>query len=303
MEVHPLSPDRHPAVRTLLARSNLPVKDLHEGGLTRFFGVEADGELAGVIGLEAHGRAGLLRSLAVGSHRRGRGLGQALVAHLERAARREGISDLWLLTTTAELFFRALGYQVTPREKAPEEIRNSSEFREVCPSTAVCMHRHLGTAAEQRVLVLCTGNSARSQIAEALLARKGAGRFEVVSAGSRPASRVNPWAVRVLAENGIEWEGRVPKGLDGLDRERWDFVITVCDRAKEACPIFPGTPVLAHWGMPDPAEVEGGDADKLRAFRETYLVLNRRIDLLLALPAEKLERLALERAVRAIGAQ
>jgi arsenate reductase len=153
-----------------------------------------------------------------------------------------------------------------------------------------------------RVLILCTGNSARSQIAEAVLARKGGDRFEVVSAGSRPASRVNPVAVQVLAEAGITWEGKVPKGLEGLDRERWDFVITVCDRAKEACPIFPGTPILAHWGMPDPADVEG-ELPRLRAFRDTLTVLNRRIDLLLALPVEKLERLALEHAVRTIGAQ
>jgi protein-tyrosine-phosphatase len=152
-----------------------------------------------------------------------------------------------------------------------------------------------------RVLILCTGNSARSQIAEALLARRGAGRFEVVSAGSKPALRVNPLAVRVLAEAGIPWEGRVPKGLAGFDREQWDFVITVCDRAREACPIFPGTPILAHWGMPDPAEVEGNDEAKLRAFRDTFVVLARRIDLLLALPIAKLERLALEREVRGIG--
>lgn len=152
-----------------------------------------------------------------------------------------------------------------------------------------------------RILILCTGNSARSQIAEALLSRKGAGRFEVTSAGSRPAERVNPYAVRVLAEAGISWEGRVPKGLEGLESERWDFVITVCDRAKEACPIFPGTPVLAHWGMPDPAEVEGAESAKIRAFEETLMVLNRRIDLLLALPLEKLERLTREREVRAIG--
>lgn len=152
-----------------------------------------------------------------------------------------------------------------------------------------------------RVLILCTGNSARSQIAEALLARRGAGRFEVVSAGSKPALRVNPLAVRVLAEAGIPWEGRVPRGLAGFDQEQWDFVITVCDRAREACPIFPGTPILAHWGMPDPAEVEGNDEAKLRAFRDTFVVLARRIDLLLALPIAKLERLALEREVRGIG--
>ncbi|MFN8650616.1 MAG: arsenate reductase ArsC [Gemmatimonadales bacterium] len=154
---------------------------------------------------------------------------------------------------------------------------------------------------KRRILILCTGNSARSQIAEALLTRKGGGRFEVVSAGSRPAGQVNPYAVRVLAEAGIDWSGRQPKGLDGLDQQRWDFVITVCDRAKEACPIFPGQPLLAHWGMPDPAEVEGSDEAKLRAFRETFTVLSRRIDLLLALPVEKLDRLRLEEQVRAIG--
>ena len=152
-----------------------------------------------------------------------------------------------------------------------------------------------------RVLILCTGNSARSQIAEALLARKGARRFTVVSAGSKPAPRVNPFAVRVLGEAGIPWEGKVPKGLEALDHQQWDFVITVCDRAREACPIFPGTPILAHWGMPDPAEVEGSDEDKLRAFRDTMMVLSRRIDLLLALPLEKLDRLRTAAAVRAIG--
>ncbi|MBP6669464.1 MAG: arsenate reductase ArsC [Gemmatimonadales bacterium] len=152
-----------------------------------------------------------------------------------------------------------------------------------------------------RVLILCTGNSARSQIAEALLAHKGAGRFEVVSAGSRPAGRVNPFAVQVLGEAGIRWEGKVPRGLDGLETQRWDFVITVCDRAREACPIFPGTPILAHWAMPDPAEVEGTEEVKRRAFQDTMVTLGRRIDLLLALPIAKLERLALEREVRGIG--
>ena len=154
-----------------------------------------------------------------------------------------------------------------------------------------------------RALILCTGNSARSQIAEALLAMKGAGRFTAASAGSRPAERVNPFAVRVLAEAGIDWRGKTPRGMDGLEMERWDFVITVCDRAKESCPYFPGQPVLAHWGMPDPSEVEGSDDVKLAAFRDTLITLSRRIDLLLALPVEKLERLALERQVRGIGAQ
>ncbi len=152
-----------------------------------------------------------------------------------------------------------------------------------------------------RVLFLCTGNSARSQMAEALLNWKGKGRFEAHSAGSRPAAQVNPFAIATLREHGIPWAGHAPRGIDGLEREPWDFVVTVCDRAKEACPIFPGQPILAHWGMPDPADVEGDRATKQAAFRDAFVLLSRRIDLLLALSLEKLERLALESQVRAIG--
>jgi len=152
-----------------------------------------------------------------------------------------------------------------------------------------------------RVLFLCTRNSARSQMAEALLNWKGKAWFQAESAGSRPAGCVNPYAVETLREHGIPWAGHPPRGIDGLERQRWDFVITVCDRAKESCPIFPGQPVLAHWGMPDPAAVEGDEATKQAAFRDAFLLLSRRIDLLLALPLGKLERLALAARVRAIG--
>src|SRR5438128_12224679 len=152
-----------------------------------------------------------------------------------------------------------------------------------------------------RVLFLCTGNSARSQMAEALLNWEGKDRVEAYSAGSRPAAQVNPLAMATLREHGIPWAGHAPRGVDGLEREHWDFVVTVCDRAKEACPIFPGQPILAHWGMPDPAEVVGDEAAKRQAFEAAFLSLSRRIDLLLAQPVEELERLALEARLRAIG--
>jgi len=139
-------------------------------------------------------------------------------------------------------------------------------------------------------------------MAEALLNWKGKGRFAAESAGSRPAARVNPLAIDTLRQYAVPWHGRAPRGIDGLDREPWDFVITVCDRAKEACPIFPGQPMLAHWGMPDPAEVDGDEAAKRAAFRDAFLLLSRRIDLLLALPLDTLERMAVEARVRAIGA-
>ena len=124
-------------------------------------------------------------------------------------------------------------------------------------------------------------------MAEAILNAKARGRFEAASAGSRPAARVNPYALETLREFDIPWSGHAPRSIEGLEREHWDYVITVCDRAKEACPIFPGKPVLAHWSIPDPAEVEGDDTTKRAAFRDAFLELNRRIDLLLALPALK----------------
>jgi arsenate reductase (thioredoxin) len=151
-----------------------------------------------------------------------------------------------------------------------------------------------------RVLFLCTGNSARSQIAEALLAWKGRDRFEVGSAGYRPAERVNPMAVEVLQQVGIHWNEKKPKGIDEVINGSWDIIITVCDRAREACPVFPGQPITAHWGMPDPAEVEDPTLGR-RAFQDTMTLVSRRIDLLLALPFAKLEKMALEGKIRSIG--
>lgn len=153
-----------------------------------------------------------------------------------------------------------------------------------------------------RVLFLCTGNSARSQMAEALLNAKGKGRFQAESAGSQPAARINPLTVETMQVFRSGWTGHPPRGLDGLDREHWDFVITVCDKARESCPIFPGQPIIAHWGMSDPAAVVGDADTKRRAFRDAFYLLSRRLELLVSLPIEKLERLALEARVRAIGA-
>lgn len=152
-----------------------------------------------------------------------------------------------------------------------------------------------------RVLFLCTGNSARSQIAEAILNRLGRGRFLAESAGSHPAAEVNPLAIEALRDAGVIWAGHQPRGLDGLETQAWDFVITVCDKAKEACPVFPGQPVLAHWGMPDPADAPGDENRRRAAFFETVTLATRRISLFLALPMEKLEKLALQARVKAIG--
>jgi thioredoxin type arsenate reductase len=119
-----------------------------------------------------------------------------------------------------------------------------------------------------RVLFVCTHNSARSQIAEALLDRFGGADFEVHSAGTE-ATRVNPYAVRVLADSGIDWSGARSKVITEFLDERFDYVITVCDRARQTCPVFPGSTNSLHWGLDDPSEVEGTDDERLAAFGRT----------------------------------
>ena len=150
-----------------------------------------------------------------------------------------------------------------------------------------------GSTKPLRVLFVCTENAGRSQIAEALLRQKGAGKFLVKSAGSRPAREINPLALAVLREQGIDWTGHRPKGFDSVLDEHWDMIITLCDKAREACPAFPGQPVYAHWGMPDPAAATGDDA-KHRAFVAAAQYLRQRVDYMLLVPFEKLAQGAIE---------
>ena len=155
------------------------------------------------------------------------------------------------------------------------------------------------------VLFLCTGNSARSILAEGLLNFEGKGRFRAFSAGSFPKGTVNPLALTTLAQAGLPAEGYRSKSWDefaGAGAPVMDFVFTVCDDAAgEVCPVWPGHPVTAHWGMPDPAAVEGSEAEKAQAFRETLRMLTNRIRVFTALPIAKLDRLALKKHVDDIG--
>lgn len=142
-----------------------------------------------------------------------------------------------------------------------------------------------------RILVLCTGNSARSQIAEALLAVRGASRaagvVESDSAGARPVARVNPFAIEVLERHGIAWRDRVPKSITDIEGRTYDLVITVCDNARDACPFFPGAAAQVHWGLPDPADATGPEEARA-AFAACYDAVLARVDDLLALPLERL---------------
>ena len=142
----------------------------------------------------------------------------------------------------------------------------------------------------QKVLILCTGNSARSIIGEYLLRAKGRGRFETYSAGSHPTGKVNPLAVWVLEDRyGIDASGARSKSWDEFKDVKFDFVITVCDYAKESCPIFPGHPVTAHFGSPDPADCRGTEEEKKRLFVQVASQISRRLDLFCALPDPRLE--------------
>ena len=155
------------------------------------------------------------------------------------------------------------------------------------------------------VLFLCTGNSARSIMAESILRQVGAGRFRAFSAGSHPAGRVNPFALELLEKN------RMP--TDGLRSKNWnefaqpgastlDFVFTVCDNAAgKVCPVWPGQPMTAHWGIPDPAAVEGSDDAKRKAFAEACRMLLNRIRVFVSLPLDKLDRLSLQRKLDELG--
>jgi arsenate reductase len=155
------------------------------------------------------------------------------------------------------------------------------------------------------VLILCTGNSARSILAEAILNKEGAGRFRAYSAGSQPKGTVHPQALRMLEKLGHPVEGLRSKSWDEFaapGAPELDFIVTVCDNAAgEVCPVWPGKPITAHWGIPDPAAVEGNEAEVGLAFGEAYKQLSRRINLFLALPTETLGHPSLQARMREIG--
>ncbi len=154
-------------------------------------------------------------------------------------------------------------------------------------------------------LFLCTGNSARSILAEAILERLGAGRFRAFSAGSRPQGAVHPMALELLEDRGHPIEGLRSKSwseFEGDDAPRLDFVFTVCDNAAhEECPTWPGQPMTAHWGIADPAAFDGPSEDQRWLFRRAYTELHRRIELFTCLPLESIDRLSLKNRLDEIG--
>lgn len=157
----------------------------------------------------------------------------------------------------------------------------------------------------KNVLFLCTGNSARSILAEAYLNTAGKGRFRAYSAGSHPGGRVNPLALALLEKNRIDVSGLRSKSWDEFavpGAPRMDFVFTVCDQAAgEVCPLWPGQPMTAHWGVDDPARVEGTDEVRQKAFMRAFSELSTRINLFLNLPLARLDRIAIKAKLEEIG--
>lgn len=161
------------------------------------------------------------------------------------------------------------------------------------------------TRAPYNILFLCTGNSARSILAEGLMNHLSEGRFKAYSAGSQPMGRVNPLAIETLRALGCDTGGMSSKSWDVFateDAPKMDFVVTVCDSAAgEACPYWPGAPVTGHWGFPDPSHAGGDQEAKRHAFAKTAQAISRRLRLFLSLPMDKLDRLSLQDELRSIG--
>jgi arsenate reductase (thioredoxin) len=152
-----------------------------------------------------------------------------------------------------------------------------------------------------KILFLCTGNSARSIMAEYIMKVLGKGRFESFSAGSHPAGNVNPLTIDFLKTIKIDSEGAQSKSWDEFKGQTFDFIITVCDSARESCPVWPGQPILGHWGSQDPAHVEGDNERKRAVFRKVGMEIYRRIELFLSLPLEKMDRLRLEEVTKDVA--
>jgi protein-tyrosine-phosphatase len=161
------------------------------------------------------------------------------------------------------------------------------------------------TGKVYQVLFLCTGNSARSILAEAILNKLGKGKFRAFSAGSQPKGQVNPYTLDLLQRLDYDTETLRSKSWEEFakpDAPHFDFIFTVCDSAAgESCPIFPGKPATAHWGIPDPAAATGNDAEVALAFKEAFRMLSRRIEIFIALPLATIDNLALQQRLREIG--
>ncbi len=251
-------------IQQLLEAAKLPTENISKN-ITKFFVALSDNTIIGVGGLEFYENDALLRSVAVAPQLQKNGIGSQLVDYIIHIAKNQNIKTLYLLTETAQHFFEKKGFSVIVREKITNTaLQQSTEFTTACPTSAIAMQYPL---KKYSVLFLCTGNSARSQMAEGILRSLNNEHYDVFSAGTHP-SIVNPFAIEVMKEIGIDISSHTSKSVDVFHGKKIDIVITVCDNAKESCPVFPSIIKKLHWSFEDPASIQGDKEEKLRFFRK-----------------------------------
>ncbi|MBS1932619.1 MAG: GNAT family N-acetyltransferase [Bacteroidetes bacterium] len=256
------TPDDTVGIKNLLQQNNLPFEDISEGKVK--FIVALNGKnITGCIGLESVDGDGLLRSFVVDENFRNKNIGNELLNKLVSYSFDHGVKTLHLLTTTAARYFERKGFSTSKRDDAPQGIRLTTEFTELCPASSIYMTMPI---VKKKILVLCTGNSCRSQIAEGYLRYYAGCKAEVFSAGVETHG-VNPKAVETMKEDGIDISTHTSNNINEYRNIAFDFVITVCDNAKERCPYFPSNAKKFHHNFPDPAKATGTNEEIMQQFR------------------------------------
>lgn len=263
-------------INDILSKSNLPTADIDLNNQL-FIGYSEDEQLKGIGALEVYDNCALLRSLAVIDNGKKRGIGSKLVSALIDKAKTENIEQLFLLTETASAFFLKKGFKTIDRVEVPESILASEEFSKLCPTSASCMTLKFIDKMKKNILVLCTGNSCRSQIADGYLkSMLDESEWNVYSAGVETHG-VNPKAIATMKRDGIDISNNTSNHIDEYADVKFDHVITVCDNAKERCPYFPTEANKVHHNFPDPAKATGSESevnaefDSVREMIKNYL--------------------------------
>jgi arsenate reductase len=267
MELCVISPLEQPeTLRRLIREAGLRFPE-HPGAPLLWTGLSLNGTLIACAGIELHKNDGLLRSVAVAQEHRGNGHGAAVVKAALILARLKKLRSLYLITENAKIFFEQQGFKPMERTHLPVSIANSKQAAGECGTQAQVLYRAL-PETPPLFLVLCTGNSCRSQMAHAYLAKHLAGRADVYSAGVETHG-LNPGAVAILMEDGLDITQHTSNHVDEYRHLRFDFILTVCDHAKETCPWIPGDALRIHHNFNDPSKVKASHEAIHAAFLHT----------------------------------